>query len=119
MNHDLLREHCLSWPGVTEDFPFDPVVLALRVGGKIFALTSIDSRPMTINLKCDPERAVELRATYTAITPGWHMNKTHWNTVVVDGSLPSALVHELIRHSYDLVFASLSKRERAALTPSA
>jgi len=99
---DLLA-HCLSKPGAEETTPFGPDTLVYKVGGKIFALTSPDEFPPRVNLKCDPERAIELRDRYESILPGYHMNKRHWNTVVLDGSVPTALVRELVDHSYQLV----------------
>jgi predicted DNA-binding protein (MmcQ/YjbR family) len=110
-------ERFLSKPGAEETTPFGPDVLVYKVGGKMFALTVPDDFPARINLKCDPERSVVLREDHAAITPGYHMNKRHWNTVVLDNSLPSKLVKELIDHSYDLVVASLPKAERAKLRP--
>jgi len=106
-------ERFLSKPGAEETTPFGPDVLVYKVGGKMFALTVPDDFPARINLKCDPERSVMLREEHAAITPGYHMNKRHWNTVVLDNSLPSKLVRELIDHSYELVVASLPKAERA------
>ena len=108
-------EHFLKKPGAEETTPFGPNVLVYKVGGKLFALTDPDEFPARINLKCDPERAVSLREEHEAIIPGYHMNKRHWNTLILDNSLPSRLVKELIDHSYDLVVASLSKAERAKL----
>ncbi len=108
-------EHILSKPGAEETTPFGPDVLVYKVGGKMFALTSPDDFPPRMNLKCDPERATALRDEYEAIIPGYHMNKRHWNTLILDGSLPSSLIHELIDHSYGLVVASLPKAERAKL----
>lgn len=105
-------EHCLSKPCVEETTPFGPDVLVYKVAGKVFALTNPDSFPPRMNLKCDPERSVELRAEYEAIIPGYHMNKKHWNTITLDDSVPSALVRELIDHSYELVVASLPKSKR-------
>jgi len=99
---DLIA-HCLSKPGAEETTPFGPDTLVYKVGGKIFALTSPDEFPPRVNLKCDPERALELRDRYESILPGYHMNKRHWNTVVLDGSVPSELVRELVDHSYQLV----------------
>lgn len=99
---DLIA-HCLSKPGAEETTPFGPDYLVYKVGGKIFALTSPDEFPPRVNLKCDPERALELRDRYESILPGYHMNKRHWNTVVLDGSVPSELVRELVDHSYQLV----------------
>ncbi|HEY8961948.1 MAG TPA: MmcQ/YjbR family DNA-binding protein [Luteolibacter sp.] len=95
--------HCLSKPGAEETTPFGPDTLVYKVGGKIFALTSPDEFPPRVNLKCDPERAMELRDRHEAITPGYHMNKRHWNTLVLDGSLPDVLIRDLIDHSYQLV----------------
>jgi predicted DNA-binding protein (MmcQ/YjbR family) len=108
------REHCAQKPGFSEDLPFGPEVLAFRVGGKIFALMDVDLF-VSVNLKCDPERAVELRERYVGITPGYHMNKQHWNTVVTDGTVPPRLLLELADHSYDLVRASLPKKLRETL----
>jgi predicted DNA-binding protein (MmcQ/YjbR family) len=99
---DLIA-HCLSKPGAEETTPFGPDTLVYKVGGKIFALTSPDEFPPRVNLKCDPERAIELRDRYESILPGYHMNKRHWNTVVLDGSVSTALVRELVDHSYQLV----------------
>lgn len=106
---------CLALPGAEETTPFGPDVLVYKVGGKMFALTSPDEHPPRVNLKCDPERALELRDRYEDIVPGYHMNKRHWNTVVLGGRLPTALVRELITHSYELVVASLPAKTRSAL----
>ena len=114
MNIEEYREYCLSKPGVTEGFPFGPDTLVLRVGGKIFTIAGIENFER-VNLKCDPERAIELREEYTGIIPGYHMNKQHWNTVYTNGSVPQKLVRELIDHSYDLVLKSLPKAKREAL----
>ena len=114
MTLDEFRAHCLVMPGFTEDLPFGPEVLAFRVGGKIFALMDVDAF-LSVNLKCDPERAIELREQYAGITPGYHMNKAHWNTVLTDGSVPPRLLLELADHSYDLVRASLPRKVREAL----
>lgn len=111
---ESIREYCLSKPGTTEDLPFDEETLAFRVAGKIFALCDI-SNFESMNLKCDPERAVELRERYSGIIPGYHMNKTHWNTVSADGSVPRELFLELIDHSYNLIRASLPKKMRDTL----
>src|SRR5215218_9294506 len=108
-----LRAVCLSLPGATEARPFpDPDVTTFKVGGKIFAITRFEGR---VSLKCDPDLAEQLRATYPAIQPGYHLNKRHWNTVVLDGSLPEGMVEELIEDSYALVVASLPRARRAAL----
>ena len=101
--------HFLSKPGAEETTPFGPDVLVYKVGGKMFALAVPDDFPARINLKCDPGRAEALRDEYEAVLPGYHMNKRHWNTLVLDGSLPAKLVRELIDHSYDLVATSLPK----------
>jgi len=104
--------HILSKPGAAETTPFGPDTLVYKVGGKMFALTSPDDFPSAVNLKCDPERALELRDTYRAITPGYHMNKRHWNTLILDGSVPVTLVRELIDHSYHLVVAGSPNGKR-------
>jgi predicted DNA-binding protein (MmcQ/YjbR family) len=101
--------HFLSKPGAEETTPFGPDILVYKVGGKMFALTAPDDFPASINLKCDPERSIELRDAWTAITPGYHMNKKHWNTLMLDGSVPTLLIRELIDHSYELVAKSLPK----------
>lgn len=103
---------CLSFPGAEETTPFGPDHLVFKVGGKMFALTSPGEFPPRMNLKCDPARAISLREDHESVTPGYHMNKRHWNTVLLDRSLPSSLVHELITHSYGLVAASLPKSKR-------
>lgn len=114
MNIEEYREYCLSKRGVTEDFPFDNVTLVFKVAGKMFALADIEGFT-SVNLKCDPERAIELRETYSAVQPGYHMSKKHWNTVSIEGDVPDALFFELIDHSYDLVVASLTKKMRDEL----
>jgi predicted DNA-binding protein (MmcQ/YjbR family) len=106
-------EHILSKPGAEETTPFGPHVLVYKVGGKMFALTDLDEIPARINLKCDPERALALRDEYEAILAGYHMNKRHWNTLVLDSSLPAKLVRELIDLSYELVVASLPRSWRS------
>jgi predicted DNA-binding protein (MmcQ/YjbR family) len=115
MDLDSLRTYCLSKSAVEECFPFDDVTLVFKVGGKMFALVGTDEHPLTINLKCDPEIALELRAQYEAVQPAYHQNKKHWNTVTLDGSVNAALVKEWIDASYNLVVASLTKSQRAAL----
>jgi predicted DNA-binding protein (MmcQ/YjbR family) len=115
MNIELFREYCLSKAHTTEDTPFDETTLAFRVGGKIYALTSLDSINPAANLKCDPEKAIELREMHPgSISPGYHMNKKHWNTVLVD-ELDDSLVTGLVDHSYELVFNSLSKKAKETL----
>ena len=115
MDLEAAIAHCLSQPHVTEETPFGPEVLVYKVGGKVFALTEPDAFPATMNLKCDPERALDLRDQFAAIRPGYHMNKRHWNTLTLDGSLPSALVRELIEHSYQLVVRGLPRKVGEAL----
>ncbi|MFD8570450.1 MmcQ/YjbR family DNA-binding protein [Streptomyces sp. NPDC057694] len=110
-----LRALCLSFNAAVEEFPFNPETSVFKVLGKMFALTGLDARPLTVNLKCDPEDAIRLRREYEGvILPGWHMNKRHWNTVTV-GELPSAFVRELVEDSYDLVVAGLPRAERLKL----
>ncbi|MCC6413279.1 MAG: MmcQ/YjbR family DNA-binding protein [Saprospiraceae bacterium] len=115
MDLEAFRTYCLSKKGTSEDFPFDEVTLCLRVVGKIFAITGLDSETFTVALKCDPEEAIELRERYEDIQPGYHMNKKHWNTVTFDGTLDDNLLRRLIDMSYDLVVKSLKKAERQAL----
>ena len=102
MNIEEFTEYCLSKPGVTEEFPFDETTLVFKVMGKMFALTNLEG-DWSLSLKCDPERAIELREHYPAIQAAYHMNKTHWNSVYMDGSLSRNLVLELVDHSYQLV----------------
>ena len=118
MDHEVLRDYCLQKKGVTEEFPFDSDTLVYKVMGKIFLLTSLQERPVTMNLKCDPELAVELREKYPAIIPGYHMNKKHWNSVQDDGSIPQKELYKMIDHSYELVAAALPKKIRASLDRS-
>ena len=115
MDIETLREYCLSKKGVTEEFPFDEVTLVFKVMGKMFALTGLDKLPHKVNLKCDPERAIELRERYPGIAPGYHMNKKHWNTVTLEGSLSTDMLKELMDHSYDLVVNGLTKKLKEEL----
>ena len=113
MNIQQLYEYCLSKKGVTEHFPFDEDTLVFKVGGKMFCLTSLQNWEKgnpSLNLKCDPEKAIELRAAYEAIQPGYHMSKKHWNTVFFNNDVATKMMVELINHSYDLVFESLPKK---------
>ncbi len=114
MNIEQFRSYCTAKPGVTEEFPFGEETLVYKVMGKMFALTDVTLFE-SINLKCDPEQAVELREQYPAVVPGYHMNKKHWNTVQMDGSLPDKLVKSWIDHSYNLVVASLPAKVKAEL----
>ena len=106
-----LRNALLSLPAVTEEQPFGPDVIVYKVMGKMYALSQYDI-PLSVNLKCDPERAIELRRKYEAVAPGYHMNKKHWNTLTLDGTLGPDQVTELIQHSYDLVVQGLSKKDQ-------
>ena len=112
MNIETLREYCLSKPGAEETLPFGPDTLVYKVGGKAFLLTGLDSEDLRFNVKCDPDKAIELREEYSCVLPGYHMNKKHWNTIVVDGSVSSQLLKEWIDHSYDLVAASLPGKKK-------
>lgn len=111
MNIEQIREYCLKKKGITEEFPFDEETLVYKVAGKIFLLASLESIPLQINLKCDPEKAVELREEYEAVQPGYHMNKKHWNTIIIDRSVSTKKILEWIDDSYHLVMAGLKKSE--------
>src|SRR4051812_45840871 len=115
MTPDELRAACLAFPGAGEEFPFDEANSVFKVAGKIFALSMLGGSPLRVSLKCDPELAVQLRTTYAAVTPGYHLNKRHWNTIVLDGSMADRLVLDLIEDSYDLVVAGLPARRREQL----
>lgn len=119
MHIEQLRDFCIAKKGVTEHFPFDEVTLVFKVMNKMFALTGLDAWEKgehKVNLKCDPERALELRATYDGINPGWHMNKRLWNTVTINTTdVSDNLVFELINHSYDLVVQGLTKKAQKEL----
>jgi predicted DNA-binding protein (MmcQ/YjbR family) len=115
MDVEQFQAYCLSKPATSEDFPFGEENMCLRVGGKIFAICDLVNLPFSVNLKCDPDRAVELREQYEEVQPGYHMNKKHWNTINFEGSVPPTLLRELIDHSYDLVARSLKKSDRQAL----
>lgn len=116
MNLEQLRDYCLSRPGAEETLPFGPDTLVFKVGGKAFLLTGFDSEPLRFNVKCDPERVIELRERYSCVLPGYHMNKKHWNTIVADGSVPVALLKEWIDHSYELVAAALPQKKKSKPT---
>jgi predicted DNA-binding protein (MmcQ/YjbR family) len=109
MNIETLQQFCLSLPHTSEELPFGPDTLVYKVKGKMFALTNLDSFS-SINLKCDPEEAIELRERYEAVTPGYHMNKKHWNSIAIDNSINDTLLKKWIRNSYDLVAATLPKK---------
>ena len=110
LNIEQIREHCLKKKGVTEEFPFDEETLVFKVAGKIFLLASLEAIPLQINLKCDPEKAIELREEYDTVTPGYHMNKKHWNTIIIDGSIPEKKLLHWIDNSYSLVRAKLNNK---------
>ena len=115
MNIQQLYEFCLNKKGVTEHFPFDEDTLVFKVGGKMFCLTSLsewEKGTPSLNLKCDPQVAIELREKFDGITPGYHMSKIHWNTVKINEDVPDKKAFHLINHSYELVFASLTKKVR-------
>jgi len=112
MNIESFREYCLSKPKATEGTPFGPDNIVFKVGGKMFALAALDEVPPATNLKCNPDLALELRDRYEQVRPGYHMNKKHWNTVVLDGVIPEREVRKMIDHSYDLVARSLPKAKR-------
>lgn len=115
MTPAALRRRCLALPGATEEFPFDAENSVFKVAGKIFAISRLDGRPLRVSVKCDPGLAEQLRASYAAITPGYHLNKRHWNTIVLDGSVPDAMVRDMIEDSYDLVVSALPRAARKAL----
>ena len=114
MNIEELRDYCIAKKGVTESFPFDETTLVFKVANKMFALVSMDNDPLTINLKCDPEKAILLREEYEAVKPGYHSNKRHWNTVTV-GQVRKNLEQEWIDDSYNLVVESLPKKTKSEL----
>lgn len=110
MHIEAFREYCIVKKGVTEEFPFDDVTLVFKVMGKMFALAPLERLPSQVNLKCDPERAIQLREEYDGlIMPGYHMSKVHWNTIFLE-QVPGDLIFEMIDHSYELIVASLPKR---------
>jgi len=115
LNIEELRDYCLQKHGVTEGFPFGEDTLVFKIGGKVFILASLDDGNR-FNAKCDPELAVELREQHDEVKPGYHMNKTHWNTVYMDGSLSVKQLHEMVDHSYNLVFNSLPKKIQEELS---
>ena len=115
MNIEILREYCIRKKGVTEEFPFGEETLVFKVKGKAFALTGLDERPLKVNLKCEPEKAIQLREDFEEILPGWHMNKKHWNTVYLEGALSDKFVFDLIDHSYSEVIKGLPKKLQAEL----
>jgi predicted DNA-binding protein (MmcQ/YjbR family) len=115
MTPEELRDRCLGFVGAEETFPFGPENSVFKVAGKVFALSRLDGDPLRISLKCEPVLAEQLRASHAAIIPGYHLNKRHWNTVILDGSLADGVVGDLIEDSYDLVVSGLPRQRRAAL----
>jgi predicted DNA-binding protein (MmcQ/YjbR family) len=115
MNIEVFREYCLGKPAATEGTPFGPENIVFKVEGKMFALAALDEVPPAVNLKCDPDLALELRDRYEQVRPGYHMNKKHWNTVELDGVIPENEIRKMIDHSYDLVVQSLPKVRRKKL----
>jgi predicted DNA-binding protein (MmcQ/YjbR family) len=114
-----LRSSCLQLPGAVEEFPFGPETSVFKVAGKMFALSALGRVPLEVSLKCEPELAEALRGSYDAIRPGYHLNKRHWNTLRLDGSLPDQVVGDMIEDSYDLVVSALPARVRERLGWSA
>jgi predicted DNA-binding protein (MmcQ/YjbR family) len=115
MNSDELRDHCLSFAGAEETFPFGPATSVFKVAGKMFALSQLDADSLRVSLKCEPQLAEGLRAAHAAVIPGYHLNKRHWNTVILDGSLPDDAVRDMIEDSYDLVVSKLPRGRSRAL----
>jgi predicted DNA-binding protein (MmcQ/YjbR family) len=119
MTLEKIKKYCLSKKGAIEDFPFDFETLVIKVGQKMFALMNINTKPVAVNLKCDPFLAMELRDRYEAVTPGYHMNKVHWNTVILDSTIPVKEIFLMIDHSYELVYKSLSGKEKEKIGKNA
>ena len=115
LSFEELKEKLLIYKKATMDFPFDDITPVFKVMNKMFALISIDSDPLRMNLKCDPDEAQALRSLHKAIIPGYHMNKRHWNSIILDGSIPEPLIDEMIDHSYELVVKGLKKADREQL----
>jgi predicted DNA-binding protein (MmcQ/YjbR family) len=116
MIRDDVLELCARFPAAVEDYPFGDGVAVFKVGGRMFALVSLEADPGSVNLKCDPGLALELRARYSAVRPGYHQDKRHWNTVDLDGSIDDDELREMIEHSYGLVVKALPRSERARLS---
>jgi predicted DNA-binding protein (MmcQ/YjbR family) len=115
MSPEELRERCLDFNGAEETFPFGAETSVFKVAGKVFALSALEGDPLRVSLKCEPALAERLREDHEAVIPGYHLNKRHWNTVILDGSLPDAMVGDMIEDSYDLVVSGLPRRRRALL----
>jgi predicted DNA-binding protein (MmcQ/YjbR family) len=110
-----LRRYCLAKPGAVEEYPFGPGALVMKIGGRMFAIIGEDSVPITVSLKCEPEIALALRDAYASVTPGYHLNKRHWNTVMLDGTIGGERIREWIDDSFDLVLAGLPRKVRAEI----
>ena len=110
-----LRDHCLEFPGAAETFPFGPETSVFKVRGKVFALSRLESEPLSVSLKCEPLLAEQLREAHAAVKPGYHLNKRHWNTVTIDGSLPDRMIKDMVEDSYDLIVSALPRTARRAL----
>jgi predicted DNA-binding protein (MmcQ/YjbR family) len=115
MNPAELRDHCLTFAGAEETFPFGPRTSVFKVAGKMFALSPLGADSLRVSLKCDPALAEALRETHAAVIPGYHLNKKHWNTVILDGSLPDETIRDMIEDSYDIVVSKLARADRRAL----
>ncbi len=115
MNIEEFRDYCLSKKYVTESFPFDEKTLVFKVAGKMFALSGLEHQPTVVNLKCNPEKSLELREQYSEVIEGFHMSKKHWNTIIIEGGLPINFIKELIDHSYDLVVSGMTKKVQKEL----
>jgi len=116
MDIEELRDYCLSFPETTEEFPFDDVTIVFKVCGKMFALTTLDETPLRVNLKCNPEQAIELREKYSCVSPGYHMNKRLWNTIEITGEMPASGLKQWIKHSYSEVIRKMPRRDRDRLS---
>jgi predicted DNA-binding protein (MmcQ/YjbR family) len=110
-----LRDQCLAFPGSAETFPFGPETSVFKVAGKMFALSRLAARPLQISVKCEPLLAEHLREVHPAVLPGYHLNKRHWNTVIIDGSIPDRTIKDMVEDSYDLVVSGLPRSDRGAL----
>jgi predicted DNA-binding protein (MmcQ/YjbR family) len=115
MNIEDIRDYCLSKKGVEECLPFGPETLVFKVMGKLFLLVGMDSQPLQFNVKCQPDKAIELRENYTCVIPGFHMNKQHWNSIICDGTASDKLIKEWIDDSYLLIVDSLTKKLKQEL----
>ncbi len=110
-----LRDHCLAFPGSAETFPFGPETSVFKVSGKMFAVSRLAQRPLQVSVKCDPTLAEQLREAHPAVLPGYHLNKRHWNTLIIDGSLPDRMIEDMLEDSFDLVVSGLPRSRRRAV----